>query len=90
MYTALGYEILALTSGHSGFYKCFCSELSFKPIHYHTPLTVIKECKLIIIYLPPFYTPDSLGIQVSKRVGGSLVMFTVAVYPTIGYLSVGV
>ena len=31
---------------------------------------------------PPFSTLDSLGIQVSKR-GGILVMFTVAVYPTI-------
>ena len=51
MYTTLGYEILALTSVHSGFYKCFCSELSFKPIHYHTALTVIKEGKLITFRL---------------------------------------
>ena len=51
MYTTLGYEILALTSVHSGFYKCFCSELSFKPIHYHTALTVIKERRLITFRL---------------------------------------
>ena len=51
MYTTLGYEILALTSVHSGFYKCFRSELSFKSIHYHTALTVIKECKVINLRL---------------------------------------
>ena len=42
MYTTLVNEILALTSVHSGLYKCFCSELSFKPIQNHTALTVIK------------------------------------------------
>ena len=45
MYIKLVHEILALTSVHSGFYKRFCSELIFKPIHYHTALTVIKEGK---------------------------------------------
>ena len=37
---------LALTSVHSGFHKCFCSELSFKSIHNHTTTTVFKEGKL--------------------------------------------
>ena len=51
MYIKLVHEILALTSVHSGFYKCFCSELIFKPIHYHTTLTVIKEGKVINVRL---------------------------------------
>ena len=51
LYIKLVHEILALTSVHSGFYICFCSELSFKPIHYYTALTVIKEGKLITLRL---------------------------------------
>ena len=51
MYITLVHEILALISVHSGFYKCFCSELSFKPIHYHAALTVLKECKMISLRL---------------------------------------
>ena len=51
MYIKLVHKISALTSVHSGFYKCFCSELIFKPIHYHTTLTVIKEGKLITFRL---------------------------------------
>ena len=45
MYIKIVDEILVLTSVHSGFYICFCSELIFKPIHSRTALTVIKEGK---------------------------------------------
>ena len=53
MYTTLVNEILALTSVHGGFFKCFCSELSFKPIHNHTAPTVVIEGKLITFLLDP-------------------------------------
>ena len=53
MYTTIVNEILALISVHSGFYKCFCSELCFKPIHNHTAPTVIKEGKLVTFRLDP-------------------------------------
>ena len=58
MYITLVHEILALTSVHSGFYKWFCLELSFKPIHDHIAATVFKEGK---VYLNPPGSPMSQG-----------------------------
>ena len=66
---------------HSGFYKCFCLELSFKLIHNHTAPTVIKEGKLITFHLDPQWVR---GIKRCQNGGGLWypTMFRVAVYPT--------